>query len=643
MCGIYGIVSLRDGQVPDAGLLDRMAAVNLHRGPDGEGRLVQHKVALGMRRLSIIDVEGGNQPIANEDETVWILNNGEIYNYRELRESLVARGHRFRTASDTEVLLHLYEEHGLDFVDHLEGMFGFTLWDARQKRLVIGRDRLGIKPIYFRRDADRLAYASEAKAILTLPGVTAEIDPAALEEYLGLGYTPPDRSIFRGIGKLPPASLMVVEGGEIAIRRYWEPPADADPARNANQWAEEVRAEIERAVRAEMVSDVPLGAFLSGGIDSSAVVAMMAKHSSRPIKTYSIGFDTGTAGAYYNELPYAREVSELFGTEHKEILVRPKVAELLPKLLWHMDEPMADSAFVTTFLVSEFAKQDVTVILSGVGGDELFGGYRRYLGEFYSQRYHKLPAWLRRQVVAPIARHMPSDRHSPLMNLSRYARTFIETSEQPFEQRYRSYVQVFGAESLERLLKAGRRGEIDSLDRAFEIASQGDALNRLMRVDLATQLPNDLLMLTDKMTMAASIECRVPLLNHKLVELGARIPAESRIRNGELKTILKAALGNDLPSSVLHRKKRGFGAPMGAWLKGELAPLMRHFLSPDAVRRRGLIEWEAVERTMAEHAQRKADRTDHLLSLMNLEVWACLYLDGRTPEDLSEELLCEAL
>ncbi len=323
--------------------------------------------------------------------------------------------------------------------------------------------------------------------------------------------------------------------------------------------------------------------------------------------------------------------------------MRPNVAELLPKLLWHMDEPMADSAFVTTYLVSEFARRDVTVILSGVGGDELFGGYRRYLGDFYSRRYHRLPNWLRRQVVAPLARYMPSDRHSPLMNLSRYACAFIETSEQPFEERYRSYVEVFGAESLERLLTAGRRGEIDSLDRAFEVACQGDALNRLMRVDLATQLPNDLLMLTDKMTMASSIECRVPLLNHRLVEFAARMPAEIRIRNGELKTVLKAALRGLLPESILHRKKRGFGAPMGAWLKGELAPLMRHFLSPEAVRRRGLVSWEMVEKTMAEHEARKADRTDHLLSLMNLEVWACLYLDGRSPEDLSAELLCEAL
>jgi asparagine synthase (glutamine-hydrolysing) len=436
---------------------------------------------------------------------------------------------------------------------------------------------------------------------------------------------------------------MVVEDGKVAINPYWQAPAEADPAPNAQQWAEKVRSEIERAVHAEMVSDVPLGAFLSGGIDSSAIVAMMAQHSDRPVKTYSIGFDTGKAGAYYNELPFARQVSDLFGTEHKEILVRPKVAELLPKLLWHMDEPIADSAFVTTYLVSEFARRDVTVILSGVGGDELFGGYRRYLGDFYNRRYHQLPAWLRRQVVAPLARYLPGDRHSPLMNLSRYAGAFIEASELPFEERYRSYVEVFGAETLTRVLKAGQRGEIDSLDRAFEVACQGDALNRLMRVDLATQLPNDLLMLTDKMTMAASIECRVPLLNHKLVELAAAIPEDVRIRNGELKTVLKAALSDLLPQSILHRKKRGFGAPMGAWLKSELAPLMRHFLSPEAVRRRGLVNWEMVQKTMAEHESRKADRTDHLLSLMNLEIWACLYLDGRSPEDLSAELLCEAL
>ena len=641
MCGIYGIVSLREGYSPDPRLLGPMAKVTLHRGPDDQGEYGEPGIAMGMRRLAIIDLEHGQQPIQNEDGSLWLICNGEIYNFRQLRRFLKEQGHRFRTGSDSEVILHLYEEFGLDFVTHLEGMFAFALWDRTCRRLVIGRDRLGIKPVYIHQTAERLAFASEAKALLTLPEVTRELDPVALQEYLTLGYTPPERSILKGIVKLPPAGLLVVEGGMATEHRYWQAPSDSDPIRSPSQWAEETAALIEEAVQAEMVSDVPLGAFLSGGIDSSTVVAMMAKHSDQPIKTYSIGFDSGAAGAYYNELPYAKEVATLFASEHKEILVRPKVAELLPKLLWHLDEPIADSAFITTYLVSEFARRDVTVILSGVGGDELFGGYRRYLGEFYLSRYHRLPDWLRRRVIAPLAPYLPSDRHSPLANLSRYAKALLETSELSFEERYRSYVQVFGTDATRRMIAAARSGENDALDKAFLAAREGDGLNRLMRVDLATQLPNDLLMLTDKMTMAASIECRVPLLNHRLVELAARIPADIRIRRGELKSVLKNAMSAVLPDSILHRKKRGFGAPMGAWLRSELTSLMHHYLSPEAVRRRGLFDAGAVSETIALHSARKADHTDHILSLLNFEIWARIYLDGHSPEDLTGELLVE--
>ncbi|MFQ5774657.1 MAG: asparagine synthase (glutamine-hydrolyzing) [Kiloniellaceae bacterium] len=643
MCGIYGIVSLRDGVPADADLLGAMGKVTTHRGPDDEGAYAADGVALGMRRLSIIDLAGGHQPIANEDESLWVVCNGEIYNFREVREKLLARGHRFRTGSDAEVIVHLYEDHGLDCVDHMTGMFGFALWDARRRRLVLGRDRLGIKPIYFRRDGQRLFFASEAKAILTVPGATPALDPVALEEYLAYGYTPNHQSIMAGIEKLPPASLLVCERGEIAISRYWSPPAEADGTLSEDEWAKRVVDKLERVVAMEMVSDVPLGAFLSGGVDSSSVVAMMARHSDFPVRTYSIGFDTGPAGSYYNELPYARQVSELFATAHKEILVRPDVVKLLPMLLWHLDEPVADSAFITTYLVAKFARQDVKVILSGVGGDELFGGYRRYLGDYYANRYNRLPAWVRRALIAPIARSLPADRHSPLTNLSRYARAFVESSDRPFEERYRTYVQVFGPDSLDRLLRAARRGEVDSLGAAFAAATGGDGLNRLMRADLLTQLPNDLLVLTDRMTMATSLECRVPLLNHELVELSARLPAEVRIRNRELKHILKVALKGILPESILHRKKRGFGAPIGAWLKNELTPLVKTVLSRETIERRGLFDWRVVAETIALHQAGREDHTDHLLSLINLEVWARLYLDGRSPEDLALELTAEAV
>ena len=638
MCGIYGIVSLASGVSPSAMELASMAQVTVHRGPDDEGTFVGRGIAMGMRRLSIIDVSHGHQPISNETGQVHVVCNGEIYNFRELREALIRRGHRFKTGSDTEVILHLYEEHGPDLVDHLEGMFAFALWDAERSRLVLGRDRLGIKPLYLCRTGGRLIFASEAKAILSLREVQASINPTALEEYLALGYTPSDRSLFAQIDKLPPASVLVCEGGTCRTSVYWTPPEAIDDSKSEKDWVEAVLENLETSVRSEMVSDVPLGAFLSGGIDSSAVVAFMARNSDRPVKTYSIGFDTGAAGAFYNELPYAKEVATLFKTEHKEILVRPDVAELLPKLLWHLDEPVADSAFITTYLVSKFAREDVTVILSGVGGDELFGGYRRYLGEHYLSRYQLIPRWLRRGLIMPLASLLPADRHSPLMNASRYARAFLGSSERSFEERYRSYVQIFGPDSLDRLLLAARRGKVDSLDKAFEIATQGDGLSRLMRVDLATQLPNDLLMLTDRMSMAASLECRVPLLNHRLVELSAGIPASARIRNGRLKNVLKRALSGILPDGILHRKKRGFGAPMGAWLNDELSPLLRSLVSREAVENRGLLDWNVVSETIALHEARKEDHTDHLISLLNLEIWARVFLDRQCPKDLTTEM-----
>lgn len=631
-------MALHAGETLDPAVADAMGAVTVHRGPDDHGSYVGQGVVLGMRRLSIIDLAGGHQPIANEDRTLWVVCNGEIYNFRELRDTLRRRGHVFATGSDTEVIVHLYEEFGDDFARHLNGMYAFALWDAKRGRLLIGRDRLGIKPLYYYNDSRRLIFASEAKAILAAPGVSAELDTAAVEQYLALGYVPAPYSIFAGIRKLPPASLMVCERGRMDIQPYWRCPTEIDGSLSERQWTERTAEKLEQAVVSQMVADVPIGAFLSGGIDSSGVVALMAKHCDRPIKTYSIGFNTGKAGEYYNELPYARQVAERFGTEHKEILVNPDIAALLPKLIWHMDEPVADTAFITTYLVAEFARQDVTVILSGVGGDELFGGYRRYLGEYYRGYYNALPRWLRKRVLQPIAQHLPSDRHSPLMNLSRYARSFILANELSFEERYRSYVQVFSRDRRAGLRRVGAPESLDALMAAFDAAQHGDALNRLMQVDLMTQLPDDLLLLTDKMTMATSIECRVPLLDHELVELAARMPSHLKIRGRQLKYVLKKALRGLLPEEILHRRKRGFGAPMGAWLKQELVPLLHLVLSKDSVNARGLFHWDAVKETIALHSANREDHTDHLLALVNLELWCRMYVDGTSPADLSDQL-----
>jgi asparagine synthase (glutamine-hydrolysing) len=387
----------------------------------------------------------------------------------------------------------------------------------------------------------------------------------------------------------------------------------------------------------QMVSDVPIGAFLSGGVDSSAVVAFMAKHSQQPIRTYAIGFTGGEAEALYNELPYARRVAGLFGTQHREIVVRPDVVSLLPKLLWHMDEPVSDTAFITTFLVSEFAREDVKVILSGVGGDELFGGYRRYLGEHYAQQYRRLPGWLR-HAAAAMATRLPADRHSGLLNTLRLAKGFLASAEMTADDRYRSYLQVLDRETIAALLMQPDTDQTDPLDKAFAAAGNEDPLNRMFAVDAQTQLPDDLLMLTDKMSMAVSLECRVPLLDHQLVELAAAMPAAIKIRGGHLKHVLKESLGGLLPNDILDRKKRGFGTPMGAWLKKELAPLLARLLAPEVIQRRGLFRQPVVDRLVADHQANRIDGTDALLALLNLEIWSRIYLDRRDPADVADEL-----
>lgn len=636
MCGIYGILQL-DGAPADPALMPAMGRVIAHRGPDDEGRHVDGACAIGMRRLSIIDLAGGHQPMSNGDGTLWLVCNGEIYNFREVRRELEQLGHRFKTASDSEVLLHGYAQYGDEFIHRLNGMFGFALWDARRRRLVIGRDRLGVKPIYVYRDARRLAFASEAKALLALPGVAAEIEQPALHAYLSLGYVPAPLSLLRCITKLPPASMLLVEDGRVEERRYWRIPASIDAEVAEDEWVARVRARLEQSVQMQMVSDVPIGAFLSGGIDSSTVVGYMAARSDQPIRTYSIGFVGTAADDYYNELPYARRVAERFRTTHREIIVRPDVATLLPHLLWHMDEPLSDTAFITTYLVSKFARQDVTVILSGVGGDELFGGYRRYLGNHYQGYFDRLPSWGRRAAAA-VGRRLPSDRHSPMLNLSRLARGFLEGAALPFEERYRGYVQVFPKGELRRLLRTGLAAQPDMLEAAFGHAGGTDSLNRLLRVDAETMLPDDLLMLTDKMSMATSLECRVPLLDHELVELAARMPEAIKIRGGRLKHAMKEAVSGLLPRDILERGKRGFGTPMGAWLKQDLAPLVRGLLSESAIRGRGLLDSPSVHELIASHNANRVDGTDRLVTLLNLEIWSRLYLDGRNPDDVADEL-----
>jgi len=637
MCGIHGVIAL-DGRPACAAAVRRMGDVTTHRGPDDEGSLVDGNLAMGMRRLSIIDVGGGHQPISNEDRSVWVVCNGEIYNFRALRESLRQQGHTFATGSDTEVIVHLYEQHGRRFVEHLDGMFAFALWDSRSRHLFIGRDRLGIKPLYVSRSHGSFWFASELKSIPAGQERSPALNRQAIGPYLTLGYVPAPFSIFKGVEKLPPGTMLEIDArsGAETTHRYWRP-ADVQRTPPADP-AGSVRAQIELAVSQQMVSDVPLGAFLSGGIDSSAVVAMMARHSSQPVKTYSIGFDTADgAGAQYNELQYARRVADLFKTDHREIVVRPDVVSLLPRLLWHLDEPVADSAFITTHLVAELARKEVTVILSGVGGDELFGGYRRYLGAYFNRWMNLLPEPVVRNLLTPIARRLPSDRHSPALNLARLAKRFILSSQLEEDARYREYVGVFTDPMVQSLLVDPLPAD-HTIQDAFAATTGTDGMNRLMEVDLLTQLPDDLLSLTDRMTMANSIECRVPLLDQGLVDLALSIPAEQKVRGRELKHLLKQALKDDLPEDILYRSKRGFGAPMGAWLKQSLSPLVDSLLSREAVEQRGLFRHSAIERIIRDHRENREDHSDHLQALVNLEIFNRIYLDGTKPTDVSLQL-----
>ncbi len=637
MCGIYGVLSLSGPSRHAQDLLRHMGSAIVHRGPDDEGAFAEGPMLLGMRRLSIIDVAGGHQPIAGEDGQVVVVCNGEIYNFGVLRRELEACGHRFATRSDTEVIVHGYEEYGDAFLGRLEGMFGLAVWDRRRRRLLVARDPLGIKPVYYHESAGQLAFASEAKALLRVPGIVARIDPAALAQYLSVGYVCAPNALFAGMKKLAPGHRLLVEDGRVDVRAYAARPPDVDAGRSEQSWIDALRSEMERAVREQMVSDVPIGAFLSGGLDSSAVVAYMSRHTEQPVRTYSIGFAGSSGAALYNELPHARAVADAFGTRHREILVQPDVAALLPQLLWHMDEPVADAAFITTYLVSKFAREDVTVILSGVGGDELFGGYRRYLDEHYRRNYQRIPRFLRRGLIDPVARRLPSDRHQRLLNELRLVKAFVLADALPFEDRYRRYMEVFGAGERAALLN-GDASVDDCIARAFAASDSADPLRRLMDVDLATQMPEDLLMLTDKMSMAVSLECRVPLLDQRLVALAAQMPARFKVGGGDLKYAMKRALDGVLPPSILKREKRGFGAPIGAWFREELAPLVADLLSPDTVRRRGLLDPHAVARTIAEHEAQQADRTDHLLALVNLEIWARLYLDGASVDAVTADL-----
>ncbi len=621
MCGICGIAALAAGDTPALEpILQRMIRVMHHRGPDDQGIYLDRATGLGMTRLSIIDLPTGHQPMANEDGTIWTVFNGEIYNYRSLRADLVQQGHTFATASDTEAIVHAYEAYGEDCVSHFNGMFAFALWDAPRQRLLLARDRLGIKPLYYGLHGSQLIFGSELKALLAHPGIPRTLDLVALDQFLTLEYIPSPRTIFQGLHKLPPGHLLVLEAGQHRVTQYWDVRLQPVPE-SEDECVEALRSLLQDAVRLQMVSDVPLGAFLSGGIDSSTVVALMSQVAIQPVRTFSIGFEDRT----YNELPYARAVAAHFDTVHTEAFLEPDISALVEQLVPHLDEPFADFSVFPTYLVSQLARQQVKVVLSGDGGDEVFGGYDTYVAQNLALVYGRLPAAVRRDLMpAVMSRIAPRPEKKGVVNK---AKRFVEGAALPAALQHTRWMTFMSPRDKAALYQPGLQAALDGatpqavLEGYFQRLAHAEPLAQQQYVDLKTYLVDDILVKVDRMSMAHSLEARVPLLDHRIVEFALSLPTSMKLRRGRTKVILRRAMAGLLPPEVLQRPKQGFSIPLKHWLGGPLYPLMVDLLSPASVRRRGLFQPGCVQGWMQEHLQGKANHSHRLWALMVLELW----------------------
>jgi asparagine synthase (glutamine-hydrolysing) len=609
MCGICGIAAARG--VVDPARLEAMSALLVHRGPDSEGTFVDGRIGLAARRLAIIDLDTGDQPIPNEDGTVHVVQNGEIYNYRELRTELEREGHRFSTVGDTEVIVHLYEEYGDGFAERLRGMFSIAIWDSRHRRLVLARDRYGIKPLYYSADADGLVFASELRA---LP--RGEVDVDALEAFLAFNSIPAPFSIFRATRKLPPGSLLVWEESAQAprIERFARPsPVPAAEVREDDdaELEEELRARLRDSVRAHLVSDVPVGVLLSGGIDSSLLAALAAQESAETLRTFSIGF----AERSFDELEDARLVAEQYGTEHRELVLRPDAALLLPALAEAFDEPFADSSALPTYLVSKLAAEDVKVALSGEGGDELFGGYYTYAADLLALRVGGLARFVR-----PLVERLPSS--SAKASFDYKAKRFVRGAHLPPLDRHHAWKEIFSADARAEL--RGRRSSFDPVDllRArFAETERADLLARLQDVDLGLYLVDDLLVKTDRASMAHSLEARVPYLDPVVTNLALALPSRLKVRGLKKKVLLRRAAAPLLPRRIVTGKKRGFSIPAAAWLRGELEPFARDVLSRETLARQGYFDAGVVRGLIDEHVTGKEDLSRQLWGLIAFTLW----------------------
>jgi asparagine synthase (glutamine-hydrolysing) len=625
MCGIAGIFETEAtmGAAQRREVIQRMCRVIEHRGPDDEGFHIDGGLAIGMRRLSIIDLGTGHQPISNEDGTVWIVFNGEIYNFQELREDLISRGHIFRTRTDTEVIVHLYEDQGERCVEQLRGMFAFAIWDSRLQKLFLARDRVGIKPLHYAIAGSTLIFGSEIKSILEHPAIRREVNHEAISDYLSFGYVPDPATTFRGIAKLPAGHTATFRDGRLSMRRYWDFAYDdprPEPIRDEGYYVAKLRELIAESVRLRLISDVPLGAFLSGGIDSSTVVAMMAKQMDRPVTTFSIGFSESS----FDELQHARITARHFHTDHHEFIVTPNICRIVEDIVWHHDEPFGDVSSIPTYMVSKMAREHVTVVLSGDGGDELFAGYDRYLIDRTRERFERIPGFIRRSLMLKVSRALPR---------SAYGKNFLRNVALDGDARYIDSLSCFSDDAKRDLLSAGFRRELDGRDSSQSFkqilaSTSGERLERLLYLDSKTYLPGDILTKVDRMTMAHSIEARVPLLDHKLIEFVQTIPASLKLRSGTTKHILKRAMRGLIPDEIIDRPKQGFGVPVNKWFNHELRDMLHDTLSDSKTRQRGYFSQRGIQVLLEEHRRGRRDNSRHLWTLLTLELWHRAYIDG---------------
>lgn len=625
MCGICGKLDFAtDGRVGEA-LIQAMCDTISHRGPDEHGVYVRGRVGLGHRRLSIIDLSTGQQPMSNERRDLWIVFNGEIYNFQELRQDLERRGYRFHSTSDTEVIVHLYDEYGPACVRHLRGMFAFALWDQRRQRLVLARDRLGQKPLFYALTEQALVFASEIKAILQDAVLPREMNLTAMYHFLTYQYVPPPDTMFQGISELPPAHTLICENGAVWIERYWNLSYLPKYELGEGEILERAEHLIQEAVKLRLISDVPLGAFLSGGIDSSLVVAYMAQFSDRPVKTFSIGFEEKV----FNELPYARMVAERYATEHHEFIVKPNALEILPKLIWHFDQPFGDSSAIPTFYLSEMTSRHVKVALNGDGGDESFAGYWRYLGYAPVRYYRILPQPLRSAILRPAIDRLAGSpvARQWMPKTIRRAKFLSDLSFKPQEDLYARMLEIFDQEQKIDLLSADLRRQFADLNsltymfRYFHSDQVDNLIDRMLYSDVMTYLPGDLLVKVDRATMAYGLEGRSPFLDHHVMEFAARLPADNKLRGSCLKYLLKKLGGHWLPPPIIRRRKQGFGVPLGQWFQHELRAMLHDILEASRLAADGVLDGATIRRLLQEHEHGTRNHYHRIWVILNLELW----------------------